>query len=339
MNRILRSISQDGRGDDRAEGGSGGSIDLRQRDRESVRVTLRRRWRALIRTADVRRNAAGLLLNHLLARVPDQRGTDLLAETTLGQLRKELANDIHLGNDKKRDLGKLMDRSLLWLHEQEVIRLNRGLAVFRPAMTIQLEDAPGSRRRGFRSADFEPLALHYREQVLQVHIMAEFATRGLATMAEALRLAMDYFSLEQQTFVDRWLPRRQAETKRETTAETWRAVVEALSPMQRSIVVDDREQSNTLVLAGPGAGKTRVLVHRIAYLLRVRRENPRGIVALAYNRHAATQIRRRLTEMVGDDARGVTRSHLSRDGDALGGRELLESDKCRGGSRRGPAVR
>ena len=306
LNRILRSISQDGRGDDRAEGGSGGSIDLRQRDRESVRITLRRRWRALIRTADVRRNAAGLLLNHLLARVPDQRGTDLLAETTLGQLRKELANDIHLGNDKKRDLGKLMDRSLLWLHEQEVIRLNRGLAVFRPAMTIQLEDAPGSRRRGFRSADFEPLALHYREQVLQVHIMAEFATRGLAAMAEALRLAMDYFSLEQQTFVDRWLPRRQAETKRETTAETWRAVVEALSPMQRSIVVDDREQSNTLVLAGPGAGKTRVLVHRIAYLLRVRRENPRGIVALAYNRHAATQIRRRLTEMVGDDARGVT---------------------------------
>ena len=60
------------------------------------------------------------------------------------------------------------------------------------------------------------------------------------------------------------------------------------------------------MLAGPGSGKTRVLVHRIAWLLRVRRENPRGIIALAYNRHAAAEIRRRLRDLVGDDARGVT---------------------------------
>ena len=59
------------------------------------------------------------------------------------------------------------------------------------------------------------------------------------------------------------------------------------------------------MLAGPGSGKTRVLVHRIAYLIRVRRENPRSILALSYNRHAAVEIRRRLAELIGDDARGV----------------------------------
>ena len=56
----------------------------------------------------------------------------------------------------------------------------------------------------------------------------------------------------------------------------------------------------------PGSGKTRVLVHRIAYLIRARRENARGILALAYNRHAAVDIRRRLAELIGDDARSVT---------------------------------
>ena len=71
-------------------------------------------------------------------------------------------------------------------------------------------------------------------------------------------------------------------------------------------MADDREQTNVLVLAGPGSGKTRVLVHRIAYLVRVRRENPRGILALAYNRHAAVEIRERLTALIGDDARRVT---------------------------------
>ena len=112
--------------------------------------------------------------------------------------------------------------------------------------------------------------------------------------------------MEQQVFLDRWLPNRQAEIARETTPDAWRAIVEDLNPTQRRIVADSREQTNVLVLAGPGSGKTRVLVHRIAYLLRVRRENPRGILALAYNHHAAVQIRRRLLEMVGDDARGVT---------------------------------
>lgn len=47
-------------------------------------------------------------------------------------------------------------------------------------------------------------------------------------------------------------------------------------------------------------------MHRIAYLVRVRRENPRGILALAYNRHAAVEIRRRLVSLIGDDAKGVT---------------------------------
>ena len=46
-------------------------------------------------------------------------------------------------------------------------------------------------------------------------------------------------------------------------------------------------------------------MHRIAYLVRVRRENPRSILALAYNRHAAVQIRQRLRELIGDESSGV----------------------------------
>ena len=137
--------------------------------------------------------------------------------------------------------------------------------------------------------------------------MAEFAEQGLDDMAEALRLAVDYFSLGEEDFLRHWLPERDEEIARETTPESWRTIVESLkNPIQQRIVADDRDQTNVLVLAGPGSGKTRVLVHRIAYLVRVRRENPRGILALAYNRHAAVEIRRRLVDLLGDDARGVT---------------------------------
>jgi len=304
--RIMRGISQDGRGEGRAEGGSAGSIAIRQSGGDKLSVTLRRAWPVLHELAERRRSAAGLLLTHLIEALPEgSRGTDILAETTLGALREALEKDLVL---KSPNLDKLLERSLLWLHEQEVIRLNKGLVVFRPAMTVHLSEksAPGHRRRGFAEADYEPLRLHYREQVLQIHVMAEFAARGLEAVSDALRLAMDYFRMERVDFLDRWLPGRDAESARETTPETWRAIVEDMSSAQRQIVTDSRKQTSVLVLAGPGSGKTRVLVHRIAYLLRVRRERPRSILALAYNRHAAVEIRRRLTRMVGDDARGVT---------------------------------
>lgn len=56
------------------------------------------------------------------------------------------------------------------------------------------------------------------------------------------------------------------------------------------------------MLAGPGSGKTRVIVHRIAYLLRVRRAPARCIVALTFNRHALDEIEQRLLRLVGPDA-------------------------------------
>ena len=296
--RITRSIATDGRG----ESGGGGSLAVRRRDTETMYVTLRREWNTLERIAEQRRTAAGHLLKHLVAQLPaGSRGTDLLAETTIGKLQQAVSSDMTLTSEV-RNPRRLMDRALLWLHEQEVIRLNRGLAVFRPAMTIRLKPE----RRRFVQSDFEPLKIHYDEQVLQVHIIAEYALRGLQAMADALQLAVEYFAFPRDSFLNRWLAGRAALTSRQTTPESWQKIVESLNNRtQRGIVADDREQTNVLVLAGPGSGKTRVLVHRIAYLVRAKRENPRGIIALAYNRHAAVEIRRRLAELIGDDARGV----------------------------------
>ncbi len=299
--RILRNIAHDGRG----EGSGTGSLEVRQQGTETVRVTLRREWSDLEKLASCRRDGAKLLLDHWLACLPPKtRGTDLLAETTLGKLLHALMSDIIL-RSSVRNPQKLLNHALLWLHDQEIIRLHKGLAVFRPAMTIRLvQEMP---RRSFAATDFQPLKLHYQEQVRQIHVMVEFARRGLNAMADALRLVMDYFHLNEKHFLSRWLPDRYKEIERQTTPESWRAIVESLkNPVQQRIVTDDRDQTNMLILAGPGSGKTRVLVHRIAYLVRARRENPRGILALAYNRHAAVEIRRRLGELIRSDARGVT---------------------------------
>ena len=296
--RLLRGIAGDGRDED----GGKGSLGLRRLDPETVRVTLHRYWQALTRIVDLRHRAAHCLLQHLLASLPpDSRGTDLQAETTFGKLLEAIRADLELKPHEKHH-DKLLDRALLWLHDHEIIRLNKGLAVFRPAMSIRLS----RERRDFGAADFEPLKLHYQDQVRQIHVMTEYAQLGLQDPRQAHRLTMDYFSLQQEDFLHRWLPHRR-DLARQTTPASWRNIVENLrNPVQQRIVADDRERTNVLVLAGPGSGKTRVLVHRIAYLVRVRREKPRGIIALAYNRHAAAEIRHRLADLIGDDAKGVT---------------------------------
>ena len=301
---ILKGLAGDGRNDHNCPDGRGSITLKRGNDPETVFVALNRSWGALDKTAERRRTAAGLLLAHWLSCLPGgTRGIDLLAETTLGKLAASVAGDALLTAENGH-IDKLVDRALLWLHEQDILRLNKGLAVFRTAMTLQLES---NWKLQFEKSNYQPLQLHYNELTRQIHIMAEYAERGIERMADALQLAMDYFSLTRDVFCQRWLPGREDELERQTTPQSWESIVETLAkPNQRAIVADDRENTNTLVLAGPGAGKTRVLVHRIAYLVRIRRENPRAIVALAYNRHAALEIRHRLRELIGNDALGVT---------------------------------
>ncbi|MBX4954735.1 RecQ family ATP-dependent DNA helicase [Rhizobium lentis] len=295
----LRSFAQDGRDED----GGRGNIHLRKVNRNTCFVRVQRSWDLVSRTAEVRRRGAELLLQHLEGLVAKgTRGKDIRVETTMGKMQAAITGDVFL-KGSVRDVTKLLGRALMWLHEQGVITLGRGLTIFRPAITVNLRPGGGQ----FTQKDFLPLEDHYSEQTVQTHIMAAYAERGLASMKEAERLSQDYFQLDKEAFLKRWMPDRAGELRRQTTPESWRQIVESLSnSVQSKIVADDREQTNVLVLAGPGSGKTRVLVHRVAYLIRVRREDPRGILVLTYNRHASVEIRKRLRGLIGDDANSVT---------------------------------
>ena len=238
-------------------GGGGRSLRVRKSDAETVQVTVQREWTALEETASRRRAGAYRLLEHLLDCLPPgSRGTDLLAETTLGRLLGVLQDDLELKSRVKHP-EKLLERALLWLHEQDVIRLHKGLAVFRPAMTIKLaQDTPrrGFVRRTHRGAGSRVRTSNLsssttRDRCCRSTWMVEYARRGLDAMADALRLAMDYFSMKQGDFLHRWLPDRDREIERQTTPESWRAIVESLNnPAQQRIVADDREATNVLVL-------------------------------------------------------------------------------------------
>jgi DNA helicase II / ATP-dependent DNA helicase PcrA len=64
-------------------------------------------------------------------------------------------------------------------------------------------------------------------------------------------------------------------------------------------------RSNLLVLAGAGSGKTRVLVHRIAWLMQVERCSPFSIIAVTFTNKAAAEMRGRVEKVIGDGVRGM----------------------------------
>jgi ATP-dependent DNA helicase RecQ len=301
LKMLLYGLARDGKG----LAGQSGSVGIRATGNNCFTIFLQRNWEAVMATVRIRQQSAFIALQVILATVKsnEKPNANLRVEFTLEGIVEGLKGDLLLLPQLKKPLAAA-ERALTYMHEQRVLELQQGLAVFRQAMTLRL--SPDINGRRYTIQDFSPLKTHYSERNFQIHVMNEYARKALERISTAMRLVTSYFNDDKEEFVQRYFPGRKKVLDRATSEQSYGRIVEDLGNKAQAVIVAAPVEKNMLVLAGPGSGKTRVVTHRVAYLLRVERVDPSAILVLCFNRSAIVGLRNKLKELVGADMARVT---------------------------------
>ena len=242
-----------------------------------------------------------------VAREEDSRREDFLSECTVGfslvGMLKDFNADLQLDFASRPASLDEVSEALLYLSRIGAMRLEGGFLVIYNGMCLRRRVVDN--KRLFRKDDYRTLDAYYKLKTQQIHIVGEFANMMVRSYDAALRFVNDYFQMEYTSFIARYFRGEKADAIRSSiTSAKRKQLFGRLSDMQRRIIADDRS-GVIAVAAGPGSGKTLVLVHKLASLLLLEDVKPEGLLMLTFSRAAAVVFKKRLLELIGAAAHFV----------------------------------
>lgn len=223
---------------------------------------------------------------------------EVLVEFSVLELQAAFARQVQLF-EVKASIEDIED-TLFYLSRIEAIKIEGGFLVVYNKLTIdRLEN---NNRVQYKEQDYQKLSQYYDHKVQQIHIVGEYAMKMIDDYSGAIKFVDDYFQLNFPSFINKYFKgSRESEIKRNITPKKYKQLFESLSDVQRRII-DDKDSRYIVVAAGPGSGKTKVLVHKLASLLLMEDVKHEQLLMVTFSRAAATEFKKRLIELIGNAA-------------------------------------
>ena len=233
-----------------------------------------------------------------------QEGEDLAVSFSVMELEKAFNTNRDGDFSRFATDGEEVQQALLYLHRIGALRLEGGFLVSYNTMQILRKET--NNHIQYKNEDYRQLKEYYQQRMQQIHIVGEYAHLMAREDEAAESFVRDYFQMDSRKFLDKYFPEeeRKLEISRNMTPERFERLFGNLSDMQRAII-QDRDSERILVLAGPGSGKTRILVHKLASLLMMEEVKHEQLLMLTFSRAAATEFKARLLQLVGNAAHFV----------------------------------
>ena len=196
-----------------------------------------------------------------------------------------------------------IEDALLYLSKIGAMKLQGGFLVSYNAMEIRRIVKDNKIR--YKNDDYRMLSEFYKHKIQQIHIVGEYANLMVKDYNAALDFVNDYFRMDFKKFVAKYFKgERVKEIERNATPAQYNRIFGSLSEVQ-SDIIEDKDSKYIVVAAGPGSGKTRVLVHKLASLVMLDEVKHEQLLMITFSRAAATEFKKRLMDLIGNSANYV----------------------------------
>lgn len=202
---------------------------------------------------------------------------------------------------EKIDVG-MAEEALLFLAKTGILNLEGGFMVL--YNKLQIERLKDSKCR-YKKDDYHNLDDFYKQRIQQIHIIGKYANMMVSDKNRAMEYVHDYFVLDFKAFIKKYFDSKEAKRiDRNISEKKYEELFGSLTGTQ-SDIINDSESRFIVVPAGPGSGKTYVLVRKLASLILLEDVKSEQLLMLTFSRAAATEFKKRLRDLIGNAAEYV----------------------------------
>lgn len=223
------------------------------------------------------------IINYLYEKTESETGSakrdEILVEFSVVELKESYEKQQVLF----QELTTLEDieDTLFYLSRIGALQIEGGFLVIYNRMTIK---RLGDTNIRYKQDDYRKLEKFYSNKTQKIHIVGEYARKMSQNNQEAQRFVDDYFRLNNMSFIQKYFPGgRKEEISRRITPTKYKQLFGELSESQLNII-NDNQPGHIVVAAGPGSGKTRLLVHKLASLLLMEDVKHEQLLMLTFSR-------------------------------------------------------